>query len=145
MKKLKPIMIVSLFALCGCSGNVPDLGVNNGKLTVCPDSPNCVSSQAEDEAHYIAPISFDGTLKEAKTRLLEILKGETRIKILVNRDDYIRAEFTSAVFRFVDDVEFYLSEQKTANTVIDVRSASRIGHSDLGANKKRIERIRSQF
>ena len=145
MKKLKPIMLLSLFALCGCSGNVPDLGVNNGKLNACPDSPNCVSSQAADEAHYIEPISFRGTQKEARKQLLEILKNEDRIKILVNRDDYIRAEFTSAFFRFVDDVEFYFPEQQMVNTIIDVRSASRIGHSDLGANKKRIEGIRSKF
>ena len=139
------IVLVNLILLTGCSGTMPNLGVNNSKLTPCPKTPNCVSSQAHDEAHYIEPINFEGTLQQAHDRLLQIIESEKRTKILTDQVNYIRVEFTSALFRFVDDVEFYLLNEKTDETIIHVRSASRVGSSDLGANRKRIERIRSKF
>ena len=76
---------------------------------------------------------------------MQILESEKRTKILVAKESYIRAEFTSALFRFVDDVEFYLSEGQAGETVIHFRSASRVGSSDFGVNRKRIERVRSKF
>jgi len=78
-------------------------------------------------------------------RLLQIIESEKRTKILTDKEDYIRVEFTSALFRFVADDEFYLLNEKSDETIIHVRSASRVGSSDLGANRKRIERIRSKF
>ena len=129
----------------GCSGTVPDLGVNNGKLMPCPKTPNCVNSQVVDEKHYIPPIHFMGTESDAKNRILQILKSEKRIKILADETHYIRVAFSSALFGFVDDVEFYFLENQANDTIIHVRSASRVGYSDLGANRKRIEQIRSQF
>jgi uncharacterized protein (DUF1499 family) len=124
---------------------MPNLGVNNSKMTPCPKTPNCVSSQANDEEHYIKPIVFEGTQQEAHDRLLQIIESEKRTKIVTDQEDYIHVEFTSALFRFVDDVEFYFPNEKTDETIIHVRSASRIGSSDLGVNRKRIERIRSKF
>ncbi|XOF35415.1 MAG: DUF1499 domain-containing protein [Candidatus Electrothrix sp. YB6] len=111
----------------------------------CPEAPNCVNSQTADEKHYIPPLHFTGTEQEAQDRLLQILESKDRTKILEVQDDYIRAEFTSALFRFIDDVEFYFPEKQDDERIIHVRSASRIGYSDLGANRKRIERIRSRF
>lgn len=140
-----PAILLSLVLLTGCSVTRPELGVNNGRLMPCPETPNCVNSQATDEAHRIAPIRFSGTRQEARNRLLQLLGSEKRTKILTAREDYIRAEFTSALFRFVDDVEFYLSGPEAGDTVIHVRSASRIGYSDLGVNRKRIERIRRKL
>jgi uncharacterized protein (DUF1499 family) len=104
-----------------------------------------VNSQAADEKHSIQPLHCTGTEQEAQGRLLQILESEDRTKILEIQDDYIRAEFTSALFRFVDDVEFYFQEKQDDETCIHVRSASRIGYSDFGANRKRIERLRSRF
>jgi len=124
---------------------MPDLGINNGELTPCPKTPNCVNSQAVGEKQYIQPIRYAGTQQEARARLLQILDSLKRTKILTAQENYIRAEFTSTLFRFVDDVEFYFPEEHAGETVIHVRSASRIGYSDLGANRKRIERIRSKF
>jgi uncharacterized protein (DUF1499 family) len=144
MNKQIPVVIVSLIIFTGCSGTRPDLGINNGKLMPCPKTPNCVNSQA-DEKQYIQPIHFTGTQQEAQGRLLQILESEQRTKILKIQDNYIRAEFTSALFRFVDDVEFYFPEKQGDKTIIHVRSASRVGYSDLGANRKRIELIRSKF
>lgn len=139
------MIVLSLLTLCGCSGNKPELGISNGQLKECPETPNCVSSQTVDAEHYIEPIYFSGTKNETKERLLEILKESKRVKIITQKSNYIHAEFTSALFRFVDDVEFYFPEEQAERTIIHVRSASRIGHSDLGANKKRIEIIRSKL
>ena len=124
---------------------MPKLGVNNGQLMQCPETPNCVSSQAADEQHYIQPIQFMGTQQEAQSALLKMLETWKRTKIIVTQEEYIRAEFASMIFRFVDDVEFYLSSVKADETVIHVRSASRVGYSDFGVNRKRIERIRSKL
>ncbi len=139
------VSLVSLILLAGCAGTVPDLGINDGELAPCPKTPNCVSSQTVTERQYIQPIRYPGIRQEARTRLLQILEILKEAKILTAQEDYIRAEFTSALFRFVDDVEFYFSEEQTGETVIHIRSASRIGYSDFGANRKRIERIRNQF
>jgi uncharacterized protein (DUF1499 family) len=124
---------------------MPNLGVNNNKLAPCPKTPNCVSSQAHDEEHYIDPVKYAGTQQQAHDRLLRIIESEKRTKILTNQKNYIRVEFTSALFRFVDDVEFYFPNEKPDEKIIHVRSASRVGSSDLGVNRKRIERIRSKF
>jgi uncharacterized protein (DUF1499 family) len=129
----------------GCSGTMPKLGVVDSKLMPCPKSPNCVSSQAHDEKHHIEPIKYSGSQQMAHDRLLQVIKKEKRTEILTDQEDYIHVEFTSALFRFVDDVEFYFPKEKAGQAVIHVRSASRVGYSDLGANRKRIEHIRSEF
>ncbi len=145
MNKQALVVIVNLILLTGCSGTMPNLGINNSKLMPCPKTPNCVSSQAHDEKHFIEPIIYAGTQQEAHDYLLQVIESEKRTKILTDQENYIRAEFTSALFRFVDDVEFYFPKEKADKNVIHVRSASRVGSSDLGANRKRIERIRSKF
>jgi uncharacterized protein (DUF1499 family) len=145
MKNTILVFLASLISLIGCSGTRPDLGVNNGALTPCPKTPNCVNSQAVGGKQYIQPIRYTGVLKEARARLLQILDSLKRTKIITAQENYIRAETTSALFRFVDDMEFYLPEEQTDETVIHIRSASRIGSFDFGVNRKRIERIRSKF
>jgi uncharacterized protein (DUF1499 family) len=129
--------------LSNCSGSgSKELGVTDGKLTVCPDSPNCVSSQSADKSHYVDPMHYEVSLKEATEELLSVLRTMKRVKITNAEAAYIRAEFTSALFRLVDDVEFYIDDgQKT----IHVRSASRVGYYDLGVNRRRVERIRNRF
>jgi len=145
MYKQISIFLISIVFLMGCSGTVPKLGVNNGQLVPCPKTPNCVSSQASAQTHFIAPIYVHGTPLDAQVRLLQVLNALPRTKIVVAQDDYIRAEFTSKIFRFIDDVEFYFPSTKSEKTAIHVRSASRIGYSDLGANHARIEQIRAEF
>jgi apolipoprotein D and lipocalin family protein len=112
------------------------------KLTPCPDTPNCVSSLAEDKKHYIEPISYEGENTVAQHELLGILSSFKRARVVKVEEDYIHAEFVSSVFRFVDDVEFSFDKTKK---LIQVRSASRTGYSDLGVNRRRIEEIRKQF
>ena len=88
------------------------------------------------------PIPYDGSPAEAIQRITSIIEAEPRTKIVTQRPDYIHAEFTSALFRFVDDVEFLFDAEKK---VIHFRSASRVGYSDLGANRRRMEEIRSRW
>lgn len=139
------IVLISFIILTGCSGEMPKLGVDNGSLIDCPQTPNCVSSQANDNEHLIQPILFSGSSKEARTHLLKALNGWRHTKITVTQDNYIRAEFLSKVFRFVDDVEFYFPENEGKGTTIHIRSASRVGYSDFGVNRKRIEQIKVFF
>ena len=127
----------------GCSASRPaHQGMTDGKFQPCPDSPNCVSSQSPDKKHFIEPIHYEGTQQQAKERLMAVIQGMKRSKIVTVTDQYIHAEFTSAFFRFVDDVEFYFDD---VSKTLHVRSASRIGRSDFGVNRKRIEELRSRF
>ena len=119
-----------------------NLGVRDGKLASCPNSPNCVSSQSTDAVHQIAPLTFNTTPEQAIANLKTIIQSLPRTTIITESQDYIYAEFKSALMGFVDDVEFYLD--RNAN-LIQVRSASRLGQSDLGVNRKRIETIRAKL
>lgn len=144
------IKVIALLAtvtlLAGCAGTPPKLGVINGQLPACPASPNCVSSQASDPQHAIAPLSLTGTPTEVRAQLLQALGTLDRTKVVVSEPDYIAAEVTSRVFRFVDDVEFYFPATAAgASMVVQVRSASRLGHSDLGVNRERVELIRERL
>jgi uncharacterized protein (DUF1499 family) len=143
------ILVLVLFLFLGgirmFAGQRPnDLGVQAGRLAACPQSPNCVSSQTipSDREHYIQPIAFAGELPTAITQLKEVINSLPRTKIIAETNDYLYAEFTSKLMGFVDDVEFYLQPQ---DRLIQLRSASRLGESDLGVNRQRIEDIRSKF
>lgn len=128
------------------SGKRPDnLGIQAGKLAVCPNSPNCVSSQAVigDAEHHIASIAYQSAPTEVMTKLKSVLGSMERVAVITETEDYLYAEFTSALMGFVDDVEFYLDP--TTPGALQVRSASRLGQSDLGANRKRIEEIRAKL
>ncbi|MEB3290341.1 MAG: DUF1499 domain-containing protein [Leptolyngbya sp.] len=117
------------------------LGVKNGQLAPCPSSPNCVVSQGNpDPNHAIAPIAYGGDAASALARLESVITTMPRTAILKKTEDYLYAEFTSRLMGYVDDVEFYLDP---GASVIHVRSASRLGESDLGVNRKRIEALRS--
>ena len=111
-------------------------------MTPCPKTPNCVSSVDTDPKHFIQPLQFVGKATEAHERLLKILNSLKRVRVVAFGEDFIQAEFVSAIFRFVDDVEFYLDDR---NKVIHVKSASRVGYSDLGVNRRRVENIRKRF
>ncbi len=120
----------------------PVLGVKEGKLTPCPTTPNCVSSQIDpnDKVHYLPPIAITGEPDKAWKRVLTLLRSQANVTILENQGNYLRTEFHSPIFGFVDDVEFLLDPE---SKVIHFRSASRVGHSDLNANRKRMKSIRT--
>ena len=128
------------------SGSRPvNLGARDGRLAPCKRTPNCVSSQADvnkDAGHYIAPIRIQGSARDAWAALRSMLRAKPRVELVVYKDNYLYAEFASRIMGFIDDVEFVLDEKAG---VIHVRSASRLGRSDFGVNRDRIETIRSRI
>jgi uncharacterized protein (DUF1499 family) len=135
--------IVFSLLLIGCTGVRPaNLGVKDGRLAPCPPTPNCVSSQSSDKEHAIAPLSYTSSMPDAMADLKRIIQRMKRTKIVTDTDSYLYVEFTSALWRFVDDVEFSFDD---ASKTIQVRSASRLGKSDFGVNRKRIDMIRAAW
>jgi len=151
---MRPILLTAAAVVAGAvvtgcamglfAGKRPDaLGVTAGRLAPCRPTPNCVSSQADprDATHYIAPIATANDPTGTFAKLKRIVGATERVSVVHDDRDYLYAEFRSRVFGFVDDVEFWLDP---GAAVIQVRSASRLGRSDLGVNRARIERIRAE-
>ncbi|SDL33528.1 Uncharacterized conserved protein, DUF1499 family [Maridesulfovibrio ferrireducens] len=137
------LAILAVVFISACSANKPkNLGITNGKFSACPSSPNCVSSQASDENHKIAPLKAHGELATVMANLKENIKQMDGSKVIKLEGAYLHAEFTSNIMRFVDDLECFYDKD---NNKIEVRSASRIGYSDFSANRKRIETLRTIF
>jgi uncharacterized protein (DUF1499 family) len=120
------------------------VGVIDGRLAPCPDKPNCVSTQADpaDKQHAIAPIPLTIAPDEAMRRLKAIVQSEPRTTIVLEQPNVLSAEFRTLLVRFVDDVDFYIDP---AAKLIHFRSASRVGHGDLGVNRKRMEHLRERY
>ena len=118
------------------------LQVQNGRLAECPDRPNCVSTQAESPEHRLDPIKLSQSSQEARRRIEATIRSMPRTTIVSSSDGYLHAEFRSLLLGLVDDVEFAIDEPAG---LIHFRSASRIGHSDLGVNRKRMEDFRARF
>ncbi len=142
-----------LAALLACGGT-KDSGIYGpsvaeaqvpAALAACPDSPNCVSSQEEpsDSEHHIAALPL-GTrdADQALAELQDVVLAQPRAVVQVIKGPYVAATFTSKIFRWVDDVEFLIDEEAG---VVHVRSASRVGKSDLGVNRKRVETLRAAW
>ena len=110
-------------------------------LAPCPNKPNCVSTQATD-AHAIAPIAYRSTQADAMRQLLAVLRAMPRSRIVQSSADSVRVEFRTRFFGFVDDAHFVFDDK---TKTIHFRSASRVGHSDLGVNRRRMEEIRKAF
>lgn len=108
-------------------------------LAPCPSSPNCVSTQAQDQEHGIAPFRYQVTRAEAMHRLKDVIRSLPRTQLVEENEGYLHYEFTSLLLRFVDDVEFLFDE---GTKTIHFRSASRTGYSDFGVNRRRMEEIR---
>ena len=119
-----------------------DLGVRNGRLKPPPSSPNAVHSQVTEGYHAIAPLRYQGPREAAMRALAGIVRGSPRVTIVTQTGEYLYAEYETALLGFVDDVEFWLPPD---DGIIHVRSASRLGSSDFGVNRKRIEEIRTRL
>ena len=131
---------VALMSLAGTWRTDP--GIRDGTLAACPDSPNCVSSFATESMHFMPPITFDGQPKVAMQTVVEIVSGMDGVRIVAKDDDYVHCEFSTPLFGFVDDLELLLDCDES---VIHFRSASRVGHSDFGVNRKRMDEILRKF
>jgi uncharacterized protein (DUF1499 family) len=122
--------------------NSINLGVAGGKLRPCPDTPNCVCSMDPAAVHHVEPLVFIGDPDDALSRVKAVLADQARTRLVAEEADYLHAVCTSLLFRFVDDVEFYVDR---LGKKIHVRSASRVGKYDFGVNRRRVEAIRRAF
>lgn len=142
-KRLVLIFISSTMLLMGGSEKVMSQNHSTeGALAPCGTKPNCVSSQSTSERHKTEPFKLNSSGPAALRKLQAIISDLPGTTIIRAEDRYLQAEFKSRLFGFVDDVEFVANEQEGR---VDVRSASRVGYYDFGANRRRVEKIRSLY
>ena len=136
---LLPILVCVFFAYLSMNEKAPDTALIEGKLSACPDTPNCVSSETTGEK-FIEPLkpSDSAELDAMWAKSIKSL-SEVGGNVVKQEDGFVWATFQSKLFKFTDDVEI----RKDAETgVIQIRSSSRSGKSDLGVNRKRVEALR---
>ena len=119
-----------------------NMGVRDGKLAKMPNSPNAVSSQTDIENKKVEPLKFSGDLEATRSKIIKIVNNYEGTDIIINEKNYIYAVFTTGGMKFKDDVEFYFDED---SKLIHFRSASRVGYSDMGLNKKRFNEIQKYY
>lgn len=126
-----------------------DLGVRDGKLKAPSNTDNSVTSQAmldldgpQREAAQIAPLALRGSGTATIARIRTVVEGMEGARIVRSDGDYLYVQYTTRLMRFVDDVEFWYDP---AARVVQVRSASRLGRTDRGVNRKRIEAVRARL
>ncbi|MCM2285149.1 MAG: DUF1499 domain-containing protein [Desulfobacula sp.] len=136
------VLIIGGLMIISCAGQRPEnSGVQNGRLADCPSSPNCVSSQAADDGHGLPPLRYQGGKEAAFERLKKIIASIQGNTIVSETGHYLHIECKSKIMGFVDDLEFFFPDEP----IIHVRSASRLGYSDFGVNRKRVEHLRELF
>jgi len=136
-------LILSTILISGCSGERPtNLGVDQNRLMNCPQTPNCISSEAGDEDHRIEPFQLKIISAKSWEQVSEVVSTLPRSTVVTSTDTYMHVECKSRIFRFVDDLELYLNMNSGR---ISIRSASRLGKSDLGVNRKRAEWLRNKL
>ncbi len=114
------------------------LGVEEGQFRLSPKRPSCVSTQ--NPSNILAPLHYEGTATQARQTLLHLLDADERASVVTVADDYVHAEYRAMIF--IDDVEFYFPSDES---VIHMRSTSRVGYGDLGANARRLRSIAQAF
>ena len=135
--------IVLALAATACAAPVPEgLGVRDGRLAPCPESPNCVSSDARDSTHRTDPLRYEGDPAAAWAAARRAVEALPRTVVAESSDDYLRAETTTPLMRYVDDLELHLRADRGE---IAVRSAARVGWSDMGTNRERVWELRRAF
>ena len=137
------LAILLYFSFLNFTGGPPEnLGVHKGKLKDVPASPNCVSSFAntQDSVHYIEPLEVKSP--EDLSKIKEIVLSSPLNKLITEKENYLYFESRTMFFRFTDDLEIYID---TESKLIHFRSASRVGHSDFGCNRKRVEAIKKDL
>ncbi|HKJ50170.1 MAG TPA: DUF1499 domain-containing protein [Gammaproteobacteria bacterium] len=150
MKKIAVYMIllavaivIALFATARMSRGGQAPGLVDGRLTPCPGEPHCVCSEYPDAAeHFVEPLDITSADAENPGARLRGAIVELGGAVRSERADYISATFTSSLFGFVDDLEIRIDRQAAK---IHFRSSSRIGYSDMGVNRKRVEALKQQF
>ena len=136
---LLAITIMTLMTGCSTLPQTPP-GVYQGQLAPCPTSDNCVISDHRDAAHYLPAWKIKQTPKQAKFRLMAILQQHPNIQVISHSEFYIHGQYRSSWFGFIDDLEFLIEKN-----AVQIRSASQLGYSDFGANKKHLLNIKNAF
>jgi len=146
MWKISTAALTASLLLSACGAGSPVLrSAVTGDLAPCPSAPHCVSSQATDPDHAIAPLKYTGSPVAAREKLARVLgrMQSQGYSIVSNEGDYIHATYTTGTMKYVDDLEFVFSQKEIG--VIHVRSSSRIGYADFGANRKHVEEVRTAY
>ncbi|MEO6447346.1 MAG: DUF1499 domain-containing protein [Gemmatimonadaceae bacterium] len=130
--------LTALLLTAACHGTPHELSAPGQPLRPCPSTPNCVSSEATDSVHAMQGVPFSIAPHDAQVRARSALLRQPRTRITLDVPGYLRAEATSRIFRFVDDVEIVVD---TAAMRFRFRSASRIGRGDRGVNRARMTRV----
>ncbi len=132
--------MIAVVTAIACSGKRPaNLGISDAQLAPCPPSPNCVSSDAADSAHQLEAFSLSAPPEDAWHVIREEVASLPRTTVVEQTSEYLHAQCASALFGFVDDLELHL---RASDNVVAIRSASRVGYSDLGVNRRRAEQLR---
>jgi uncharacterized protein (DUF1499 family) len=135
------LLLVASLALVSCSGNSPaNLGVSGSGMAPCPSSPNCVSSDALDSDHRVFPLMLAVPAADAWPVVRDFVSKLPRTRIVHEKPGYLHAECRSALLGFVDDLELDL---RSSEGIVAIRSASRLGYSDFGVNRRRVEALRA--
>lgn len=135
------VAVVVFFFVLGSKSRTGDAAsLTDNQLSQCGNKPNCVcSEQKERGEHFIEPFKLAKSGALSMEQVTEVIKAAGGELVQVT-DNYLAATFTSGIFGFVDDFEVRLDAEQG---VLHLRSASRVGHSDLGANRKRVEQIKA--
>jgi uncharacterized protein (DUF1499 family) len=121
----------------------PAIGLVNGQLSACPKTPNCVSTNQEDLNRYMLPVNYEGlTLDQAKAILREVLTTLPKLTVVKDEGAYLHVEAQTMIFEYTQDVEFLFDE---AAKELHFRSASRVGYTDFGSNKRRMQSVVARF
>ncbi len=138
-------LLATSMAVLGMLSHKPPqtLGLMDGKLRPCPPgSQNCVSSESSESERHIAPFELVHEDPKALEQIAAVVRTMPRARVVALRPEYLHAEFTSLIFRFVDDVELRLDVPPER---VHLRSASRVGKGDLGVNRRRVEELRQRL
>jgi uncharacterized protein (DUF1499 family) len=135
--------IVVTAAVIGCAGSkTADKMKLEDRFAPCPDRPNCISSEAQDPRHAVAPMQLAGNSERAWTEIRAVVDALPRSTIVTATESYLHATLKSRIFGFIDDLELKLDPQ---TKMLGIRSASRTGSYDLGVNRRRVENLRKQL
>jgi uncharacterized protein (DUF1499 family) len=130
-----------IFMITGCSA-APSEDAGSSHLSSCPESPNCVSTEARDNRHKIDAFHLKGDFTKNWPEIQRVVAALSRSDVVKADETYLHATFKSRLFRFVDDLELFLNP---SNGIISIRSAARTGYWDFGVNRRRVEQLRHEL
>jgi uncharacterized protein (DUF1499 family) len=149
---IEPVSIIAVVLFCFVlvlffTRNFPpkkpaSIGIQSGSLALCGNKPNCVCSLDNRPNHMILPLDWAGSEAMGIEKIEEMLSFIPGNRVVSKSGNYLHAEFRTPLFGFIDDVEFLVDLNAKK---IHMRSASRLGYSDLGANLSRVEKLRTLF